>query len=269
MQQILIVCGSFTLLLHQRDESRVIIDLGEVLEQDADLQRQTLNSPRDLVRACGRHHAASCPSLPAASSLMLLQVPVWERLAEDLAGEENPDFMNLKSASSTETERRKLHVGFDGQMGTHVGRAHPRAFELERCRTHTFSQLLNPRTLRSHHLNQLVSIDGIVTKVGLVRPKLEKIVQYCEATGSMEVCSCSSAPASAPSSSCSILNILFPSLRVSETEKLLRLHIFGSKCYFKRNCPKGCAEQPANHRIRLEQVQEPSAHPPARDARER
>lgn len=123
-----------------RDESRVIIDLGEVLEQDADLQRQTLNSPRDLV-------------------------PVWERLAEDLAGEENPDFMNLKSASSTETERRKLHVGFDGQMGTH---------------------LLNPRTLRSHHLNQLVSIDGIVTKVGLVRPKLEKIVQYCEATGSME-----------------------------------------------------------------------------------
>jgi DNA replicative helicase MCM subunit Mcm2 (Cdc46/Mcm family) len=36
-------------------------------------------------------------------------------------------------------------------------------------------------------LNQLVAIDGIVTKVGLVRPKLEKIVQYCEATGSMEV----------------------------------------------------------------------------------
>ena len=50
------------------------------------------------------------------------------------------------------------------------------------------SQLLNPRTLRSHHLNQLVAIDGIVTKVGLIRPKLEKVVQYCEATGSLEVC---------------------------------------------------------------------------------
>jgi DNA replicative helicase MCM subunit Mcm2 (Cdc46/Mcm family) len=48
-------------------------------------------------------------------------------------------------------------------------------------------QLLNPRTLRSHHLNKLVAIDGIVTKVGLVHPKLERLVQYCEATGSMEV----------------------------------------------------------------------------------
>jgi hypothetical protein len=32
--------------------------------------------------------------------------------------------------------------------------------------------------MRGHHLNKLVAIDdGIVTKVGLVWPKLEKIVQ--------------------------------------------------------------------------------------------
>ncbi len=59
-------------------------------------------------------------------------------------------------------------------------------------------QLLNPRTLRSQHLNKLVAIDGIVTKVGLVHPKLERLVQYCEATGSMEVNSFSAAVAAAP-----------------------------------------------------------------------
>jgi DNA replication licensing factor MCM3 len=48
-------------------------------------------------------------------------------------------------------------------------------------------------------LNKLVAIDGIVTKVGLVHPKLERLVQYCEATGSMEVrSSCAAAAARCP-----------------------------------------------------------------------
>jgi DNA replicative helicase MCM subunit Mcm2 (Cdc46/Mcm family) len=114
-------------------------------------------------------------------------VPVWEKIAEKLAHEENPEFMNLKTAGSAEATTRKLHVGFDGQMGTHVCSAASLPFSpSSRCLTPR-TQLLNPRTLRSHHLNKLVAIDGIVTKVGLVQPKLEKIVQYCEATGSLEV----------------------------------------------------------------------------------
>ncbi|KAJ8604865.1 hypothetical protein MRB53_041641 [Persea americana] len=38
----------------------------------------------------------------------------------------------------------------------------------------------NPRTLRSTHLNHMVSLEGIVTKCSLVRPKVVKSVHYSE-----------------------------------------------------------------------------------------
>lgn len=42
---------------------------------------------------------------------------------------------------------------------------------------------VNPRTLRAMHLSRLISIEGIVTRCSLVRPKVVKSVHYCEATG--------------------------------------------------------------------------------------
>lgn len=38
----------------------------------------------------------------------------------------------------------------------------------------------NPRTLSSYHLNHMVSIDGIVTRCSLIRPKITKSVHYNE-----------------------------------------------------------------------------------------
>ncbi|ORY59460.1 DNA replication licensing factor mcm3 [Pseudomassariella vexata] len=38
----------------------------------------------------------------------------------------------------------------------------------------------NPRTLSSHHLNNMVSIEGIVTRTSLIRPKVVKSVHYNE-----------------------------------------------------------------------------------------
>lgn len=38
----------------------------------------------------------------------------------------------------------------------------------------------NPRTLSSTHLNHMVSLEGIVTKCSLVRPKVIKSVHYNE-----------------------------------------------------------------------------------------
>lgn len=38
----------------------------------------------------------------------------------------------------------------------------------------------NPRTLSSQHLNRMVSMEGIVTKCSLVRPKVVKSVHYNE-----------------------------------------------------------------------------------------
>jgi DNA replication licensing factor MCM3 len=39
----------------------------------------------------------------------------------------------------------------------------------------------NPRTLSAHHLNHMVSIEGIVTRCSLIRPKIVKSVHYNEA----------------------------------------------------------------------------------------
>lgn len=38
----------------------------------------------------------------------------------------------------------------------------------------------NPRTLGSQHLNRMVSLEGIVTKCSLVRPKVIQSVHYSE-----------------------------------------------------------------------------------------
>ncbi|KAI0022553.1 MCM-domain-containing protein [Xylariomycetidae sp. FL0641] len=38
----------------------------------------------------------------------------------------------------------------------------------------------NPRTLSSHHLNHMVSIEGIVTRCSLIRPKIVKSIHYNE-----------------------------------------------------------------------------------------
>ncbi|KAG8959874.1 MCM DNA helicase complex subunit [Tulasnella sp. 419] len=41
---------------------------------------------------------------------------------------------------------------------------------------------LNPRTLHAAHLGRLLSLEGIVTRCSLVRPKMLKSVHYCQAT---------------------------------------------------------------------------------------
>jgi len=54
-----------------------------------------------------------------------------------------------------------FYVGFKGSFGDHH---------------------VNPRTLRATHLGKTISIDGIVTRCSLVRPKMVKSIHYCEET---------------------------------------------------------------------------------------
>lgn len=56
---------------------------------------------------------------------------------------------------------KEYHVGFRGSFG---------------------QQHCNPRTLRSHQLGKMVSMEGIVTRCSLVRPKMLKSVHYCPPT---------------------------------------------------------------------------------------
>jgi DNA replication licensing factor MCM3 len=41
---------------------------------------------------------------------------------------------------------------------------------------------VTPRGLKSHLVNQLVQVQGIVTKMSIVQPKIQKSFHYCEAT---------------------------------------------------------------------------------------
>ncbi|ODQ66025.1 MCM-domain-containing protein [Nadsonia fulvescens var. elongata DSM 6958] len=42
---------------------------------------------------------------------------------------------------------------------------------------------VNPRTIKAEHLGKLVSIEGIVTRCSLVRPKIVRSVHYCDQSG--------------------------------------------------------------------------------------
>lgn len=54
-------------------------------------------------------------------------------------------------------EGKEYKVGFSGSFGDHH---------------------VNPRTLRANHLNLMISLEGIVTRCSLVRPKMLKSVHY-------------------------------------------------------------------------------------------
>lgn len=85
-------------------------------------------------------------------------LPPAERALSETAMvlEDNP------SGSMATFASQQWHLSFKGSFGSHA---------------------LSPRTLNSHHLNQLISVEGIVTKVSLVRPKLIRSVHYAEKTG--------------------------------------------------------------------------------------
>ncbi|EIW86470.1 ATP dependent DNA helicase [Coniophora puteana RWD-64-598 SS2] len=56
---------------------------------------------------------------------------------------------------------KNYRVGFSGSFGDHH---------------------VSPRTLKSEHLGRMISLEGIITRCSLVRPKLLKSVHYCDET---------------------------------------------------------------------------------------
>ena len=58
-------------------------------------------------------------------------------------------------------EDKTFRVGFSGSFGDHH---------------------VSPRTLRASQLNKMISLEGIVTRCSLVRPKMMKSIHYCPAT---------------------------------------------------------------------------------------
>ncbi|KAK3807588.1 MAG: DNA replication licensing factor Mcm3 [Benniella sp.] len=66
-----------------------------------------------------------------------------------------------KTIQPAEDDERVLYVGFKGSFGDHH---------------------VNPRTLRAKHLGKMVCLEGIVTRCGLVRPKVVRSMHYCPKT---------------------------------------------------------------------------------------
>ncbi|KAJ8083686.1 MCM DNA helicase complex subunit [Marasmius tenuissimus] len=68
---------------------------------------------------------------------------------------------NVKDSAKHDTEHKTYHIGFSGSFGDHH---------------------VSPRTLHSEQLGKMISLEGIVTRCSLVRPKMLKSVHYCPET---------------------------------------------------------------------------------------
>ncbi|CAI4228766.1 unnamed protein product [Auanema sp. JU1783] len=74
-----------------------------------------------------------------------------EQAAREMISRANPDY----------TKKHDIHVGFEGGFG---------------------DRHVNPRSLKSNFLGNMVCCEGIVTKCSSVRPKVVRSVHYCPAT---------------------------------------------------------------------------------------
>ncbi|KRZ11702.1 Maternal DNA replication licensing factor mcm3 [Trichinella zimbabwensis] len=80
------------------------------------------------------------------------EIPCFERALRNMVYSLNPEFGK---------KYENFYVGFEGSFG--IGH-------------------VNPRTLKSHFLGNLVCCEGIVTKCSLIYPKIVRSVHYCPAT---------------------------------------------------------------------------------------
>ncbi|KZP00762.1 ATP dependent DNA helicase [Calocera viscosa TUFC12733] len=67
----------------------------------------------------------------------------------------------VRDPEKHKTDDKDYHIGLRGSFGDHH---------------------VNPRTLRASHLGRMISLEGIVTRCSLVRPKMLKSIHYCEDT---------------------------------------------------------------------------------------
>ena len=95
-------------------------------------------------------------SLPERAKMLMEsafdEIIAMQRALKEVVGSIDPTYAK---------ETKEFHVGFEGSFG---------------------SRHVTARTLMSSHINNLVCIEGIVTKVSLVRPKVLTSVHYCPAT---------------------------------------------------------------------------------------
>mmetsp|Transcript_8754 Transcript_8754/g.11607 ORF Transcript_8754/g.11607 Transcript_8754/m.11607 type:complete len:112 (-) Transcript_8754:2128-2463(-) len=85
---------------------------------------------------------------------------VIKDLKEDQAPSKSEKVANATDKAFP-TKTMKYYVNFEGNFG---------------------ANFVTPRGLKANLLNQFVSVRGIVTRMGMVKPKVQTSVHYCETT---------------------------------------------------------------------------------------
>ncbi|CCD25813.2 MCM DNA helicase complex subunit MCM3 NDAI_0G00370 [Naumovozyma dairenensis CBS 421] len=88
-------------------------------------------------------------------------IPPAEKALTD-AAHSMEELSTHNNSNATASSKSQWHLSFKGSFGSHA---------------------LSPRTLNAQFLNKLISVEGIVTRTSLVRPKLIRSVHYAEQTG--------------------------------------------------------------------------------------
>ena len=103
----------------------------------------------------------------------LEHIPVMEEAVKEVVSDRDPAFFGrlaernrtTRVAGSDKADR--IYLGFEGNFG---------------------ASSVTPRTVGADHVSRLVSVEGIVTRCALVKPKLVRTVHYCPATVRSSAC---------------------------------------------------------------------------------
>ncbi|WOO85896.1 DNA replication licensing factor mcm3 [Vanrija pseudolonga] len=130
------------------DERQINYNYREAIRRMLDLEQNRLIVNLDDLRDYDRSYADGLLLEPTS------YVPAIESALQQLvAGLHDPLKHNITG--------KEYHVGFRGSFG---------------------QQHVNPRTLRASQIGKMISLEGIVTRCSLVRPKMLKSIHYCPDT---------------------------------------------------------------------------------------
>jgi DNA replication licensing factor MCM3 len=115
----------------------------------------------DEVRAFNSSLAQYITRNPISSIRMFEeQLNIAAKMMTEDGGKQNSEKVRAQQ-DNFPTKVKTYYVTFEGNIGKNY---------------------VTPRGLKSHLVNQLVQVQGIVTKMQIVQPKIQTSVHYCEAT---------------------------------------------------------------------------------------
>jgi len=129
---------------------RLNVSIDDLRRQDPDLAKYVTKNPIDAV------------------SMFEGEL---DRTIKEMLDDSGKGVNSEKQAANTNdkafpTKTKRFYINFEGNFG----------------RNH-----VTPRGLKANLVNQLVSVRGIVTRMGLVKPMIQTSVHYCEATKKGEI----------------------------------------------------------------------------------